>query len=201
VSEGFDLRHGPLNLKSDHDFEEGKLVPIVHVLFTLNATVLEPWNMGALRNALPEQNKDIRAELIKWIADEGLGGDISAATWLLLVVLGRVSVSSNVLWKIAESFYRQSRSPPILPLSLTISSFPDAPQETLSSPAITWVLKELLSTLTVVPLSLEGINGKSFAPNSTDDDLHAGLLQQAPGTTTMVTETGIKEGKVTESGM
>jgi hypothetical protein len=157
--------------------------------------------MGALRNALPEQSKETRAELIKWIADEGLGGDISAATWLLLVVLGRVSVSSNVLLKVAEPLYRQSRSPPILPPSLTISSFPDAARETLSSPAITWVLKELLSILTVVPLSLEGMNGKSFAPNSADDDLHAGLLQQAPGTTTIVTETGIKEGKVTESGM
>jgi len=55
--------------------------------------------------------------------------------------------------------------------------------------------------VTVIPLSLEEINGKPFTPNSTDDDLHAGLLQQAPGTTTIVTETGIKEGKVTESGV
>jgi hypothetical protein len=91
-----------LNRKSDYNLEEGKVVPTVHVLFTLTTAVLEPWNMGTLWNALPEQNKDVRAELIGWIADEGLGGDISAATWLLLMILGRVSASSNVLLNAAE---------------------------------------------------------------------------------------------------
>ncbi|KIM33578.1 hypothetical protein M408DRAFT_326263 [Serendipita vermifera MAFF 305830] len=165
--------------------DEGVTVPTLHVLFTVPHAPLGTWNMSGLNSTLPGHTAEIRTEIIKWLADEGLGGDTKAATWLLLMILSRV----------------QSRSPPILPLSLAISSFPDAPQGADPTPAIIWLLKEILPTVTVVPLTLDTINGKSFAPHSTDEDLHAGLLQQASGTTAIVTETGIKEGKVTESGL
>lgn len=161
---------------------------------------LNSWNMGGLLSSLPDHGAKTRDELIKWLADEGLAGDITTATWLFLAILGRMLVSHRNMPHASDSFPRQSRSPPIFPLSITISSFPDAPKEVAPTPAITWVLKELLSVVTVVPLTLEAINGKSFAPHCIDEDLHAGLLQQATGTTAVVTETGIKEGKVTESG-
>jgi hypothetical protein len=48
--------------------------------------------MGQLRASLPADTGGLRKELIEWIADAGLGGDVSAATWLLLSVLGKVLV-------------------------------------------------------------------------------------------------------------
>jgi hypothetical protein len=55
----------------------------------------------------------------------------------------------------------------------------------------------LFSTL---PLSLELLNKENFVPESQQEDLHSGFLQVPPGSNILVTESGIKEGRVDEKG-
>lgn len=174
----------------DEDFNEPQNTskttqPILHVLFMMDSPDSYVFDMGQLRASLPADTSDARKELIEWIADEGLGGDTSTATWLLLLSLTKV----------------QSRSPPILPLSLTIATFPDPPKGVSFGPAIISVLQSILPAVETAPLTLERINGRSLIPNSVNEDLHAGLLQQPRGTMMIVTESGIREGRVSESGL
>lgn len=141
----------------------------------------------------------MRDELIQWIADEGLGGDKTAATWLLLLNLGKVSVMTTSSYhKLILS--RQSRSPPIFPPTLTVSAFPDAPSGAPPIPAIFSILKMILSRVSTIPLTLDNLNKRLFVPTSLEEDLHAGVLQHPDGTFMIVTESGMTEGKVTEKG-
>ena len=58
----------------------------------MDAPPVHRFDLQDLRTALPDDHAAVRDELIKWIADEGLGGDINAATWLLLLGIGKVLV-------------------------------------------------------------------------------------------------------------
>ncbi|KAI0362760.1 hypothetical protein OH77DRAFT_1585098 [Trametes cingulata] len=139
-----------------------------------------------------EDNNQIREELISWIADEALGGDRVAAEWVLLSCISRV----------------QSRHPPLLPPSLTISRFPPpppipstAPSATLPTPTLSSVLQMLLPLMYTLPLSLDTLNKSRFVPESKDEDLHAGVLQLPQGTVLLVTEGGVREGQLREHGV
>ena len=50
-------------------------------------------------------------------------------------------------------------------------------------------------------LSLDLLNSVPFAPESVNEDLHSGYLQLAHGTTMLMTEGGIQEGKLVERGV
>ncbi|KAL0947281.1 hypothetical protein HGRIS_013401 [Hohenbuehelia grisea] len=183
-----------LNTDRYSDTDTDKEVPTLHVLFSrpLTSTIVPrkfPYTLP--KDSQTTSVLDLRNELITWIADEGLAGDRDAAEWVLLCVLSRV----------------QSRTPPILPPSLNISRFP--PPSTLSkdstSPAPEPILPTLLSyilpTVTSVPLSLNTINTTDFYPQSKDEDLHAGWLQLASGSTMCLWEGGLSEGGVNEKGI
>lgn len=92
-----------------------------------------------------------------------------------------------------------SRAAPLLPPSLTISYFPHPPQPD-KHPILSYILAELLQQYVSIPLSLELLNSKTFAPESREEDLHAGYLQLPAGTTVLLTESAVREGVVSEKG-
>ncbi|KAJ7184146.1 putative alanine racemase-domain-containing protein [Mycena filopes] len=158
-------------------------VPTLHVLFSrpIPLTVVPrvfPYSPDAFTL------KRLRTQLISWIADEGLAGDEDAAEWVLLSIVARV----------------QSRTPPLLPLSLTISKFPPPPAIE-STPCLSAVLSHLLPMVITLPLSLEVLNNSSFSPESKNEDLHSGRLQLPPGCACVVTEGGVTEGGVFDRGL
>jgi hypothetical protein len=59
----------------------------------------------------------------------------------------------------------------------------------------------LLPLHVTLPLSLDLLNSVPFAPESVNEDLHSGYLQLAHGTTMLMTEGGILEGKLVERGV
>jgi len=81
-----------LNQRSFHsnlDSSEHLSVPTLHVLFakSLSTTVLP--------RVFPDTSilssvRQLRGELIHWIADEALEGDLVAAEWVLLAAISRV---------------------------------------------------------------------------------------------------------------
>ena len=68
-------------------------------------------------------------------------------------------------------------------------------------PALSHVLSLLLPLHVTLPLSLDLLNSVPFAPESVNEDLHSGYLQLAHGTTVLMTEGGIQEGKLVERGV
>ena len=108
--------------------------------------------------------------------------------------------------------FRQSRNPPLLQPSITLSQFPSPPipsvtqQESTATspptynPTLSHILSEILPLTGTLPLSLPYLNKVSFSPESKDEDLHAGVLQLPKGTVLLVTEGGISEGKLQERG-
>ncbi|KAI0051140.1 hypothetical protein FA95DRAFT_1535295 [Auriscalpium vulgare] len=154
-------------------------VPTLHVLFT-RPHKLEPITLGLGDSA----DESLREELIGWIADEALGGDRDAAEWFLLASLARV----------------QSRSRSLNPPSLTLSHFP-SPTADITIPTVSHILAALHPLAVTLPLSLDFLNQVPFAPESKQEDLHSGVLQLAHGTTVLITESGVQEGKLVERGV
>ena len=101
---------------------------------------------------------------------------------------------------IAQFPSSQSRSPPILPPSLQLTGFP-GPDSGSSTPAICSILSRLLPLFSVLKLSLEALNNDRFVPESNGENLSSGYLQVPAGSVVLLTETGIKEGNITEKGM
>ncbi|KAL6309164.1 mini-chromosome maintenance replisome factor-domain-containing protein [Sparassis latifolia] len=195
-------------LSSDLDAASSE-VPTLHVLFS------RPHSQPLLSRPYPYLNTPestadtarsetaentnptrIRTALVKWIADEALGGDAQAAEWVLLSCVARV----------------QSRSPPLLPPSLTLAHFPapppspspstgDADEGVLPNPTLSIVLALLLPLTHTLALSLPALNAGAFAPESKHEDLHAGALQLPQGTVLLVTEGGVREGQLVERGL
>ncbi|KAJ3553347.1 hypothetical protein NM688_g3664 [Phlebia brevispora] len=175
------------------DDESSSEVPTLHVLFA------RIHDKASLSRPYPQASVDIptiRSELIDWIAEESLGSDREAAEWVLLASIARV----------------ESRNPPLLPPSITLSHFPsppipssapsnEAPLPPTDSPTLSHVLSQLLPLSSTLPLSLELFNKVPFAPESKDEDLHSGVLQLPKGSVLLVTEGGIREGKLVERGL
>ncbi|KAG8925683.1 hypothetical protein FRC02_009477 [Tulasnella sp. 418] len=196
--------------------ETSERVPTIHVLFSRpHENTIAPFRYPMIarddsRNDSEVWSEDrvreVRDDLIKWIADEGLCGDRDAAEWVLAVAVSRV----------------HSRSTMILPPSLTITSFPPpTTNPDTSSPEPT--LRKLLALVVPLtahidlPLNLTSwakvstttpstqppgelpANGASgplyFAPRSVSEDLHAGVLQLPKGTILTVSETRVEEGE------
>ena len=100
----------------------------------------------------------------------------------------------------------QSRTRSLNPPSLTLAHFPFQASSSSSSssstlPSLSGVLSLLLPLHVTLPLSLDLLNSARFAPESINEDLHSGYLQLAHGTTMLITEGGIQEGKLVERGV
>ena len=117
---------------------------------------------------------------------------------------------SNQYCSIYLHINRESRIPPLLPLSLTVSGFPLHPSVPKSSPSaeskptpnptLSHALNIILSSTTTLPISLSLLNGKSFFPISKEEDLYAGRLQLPAGTAVVITDNAMTEGRVSETG-
>ena len=62
------------------------------------------------------------------------------------------------------------------------------------------MLDLLLPLSYTLSLSLDSLNKSKFAPESKDEDLHAGVLQLPQGTVLLVSEGGVREGQLLERG-
>ncbi|TCD63889.1 hypothetical protein EIP91_004798 [Steccherinum ochraceum] len=76
------LSHEPLTLESD----EPVTVPTLHALF-----VAPDERSSVARPYLSSNSSQTREELVRWLADEALGGDTEAAEWVLLSTISRVT--------------------------------------------------------------------------------------------------------------
>ncbi|GLB35181.1 putative mini-chromosome maintenance replisome factor [Lyophyllum shimeji] len=171
-------------LHADLELAHPPFVPTLHVVFS------QPVRTTIVPREYPlasPTTSELRDELIAWIADTSLAGDRDAAEWVLLCGIARV----------------QSRTPPILPLTLTLSRFPSPPSKTdiSTNPTLSHVLSLLFPVLNILPLSLNTLNATSFAPESKNEDLHSGWLQLPSGSVCLLTESGVTEGKVSERGL
>ncbi|KAI0061668.1 hypothetical protein BV25DRAFT_1992016 [Artomyces pyxidatus] len=178
------LTSEPLHTESDVSID----VPTLHVLFTRQHTLGITSGVDTVRvvdEPVPN-SEDRRQDLINWIAEEALGGDLDAAEWVLLTCIARV----------------QSRTRSLHPPSLTLSHFPSASTSTSTpTPTLSHVLALLLPLSLSVHLSLDLLNRVPFVPESKDEDLHSGLLQLSPGTTIVINESGVQEGQLIERGV
>ncbi|KAF8514049.1 hypothetical protein JB92DRAFT_2920727 [Gautieria morchelliformis] len=185
------------HLSSEGDGAEGLEVPTLHTLFSVKHCLALipskylPSDHGAslspAHDRVDPPAAAIKDELLQWISNEALGGDHDAALWVILVAIARV----------------QSRLPPLFPPSLTLSKFPRH-EEDMSAPpppALSYVLQCLFPLFVDVPLTLSLINTRLFAPESRNETLHAGLLQLPAGTTILLSDSGVQEGKITETGV
>lgn len=68
-------------------------------------------------------------------------------------------------------------------------------------PTLSHILTHITPLSKTLPLSLELLNKLPFAPESKDEDLHSGALQLPKGSVVLVTEGGVREGKLIERGM
>ncbi|TFY70334.1 hypothetical protein EVG20_g2670 [Dentipellis fragilis] len=171
------LTNEPLHAEA----EDVIFVPTVHVVFS------RPHIHGHTRLLSPcitEDPSHVRDELISWIADEALGGDMDTAEWILLACISRV----------------QSRNHGLNPLTLTVTHFPPSPEDN-TTPTLSHVMSTLLPMSIMLPLSLEMLNTLPFTPENKNEDLHSGVLQVASGTTFLITEDVVKEGKLLEQGV
>ncbi len=106
-----------------------------------------------------------------------------------------------ILWNqfIAPCF-RQSRNPPVLPLSITISQFKNDTQD-MATPTLTYVLREILTLSAYLPLSLNRLNTHKFIPESVNEDLHAGFLQLPKGTVLILSDHEVEDGHLSDKGL
>jgi hypothetical protein len=68
------------------------------------------------------------------------------------------------------------------------------------TPTLTHILSLLLPIVTHIPLTLDLLNNVPFVPESREEDLHSGLLQLPQASTVLISEGGIREGKLIERG-
>jgi len=182
----------------DSDIEDGDqmvMVPTLHVLFSRTHDHM-------LRSSSPDvPSADLRDNLIAWIANEALGGDTDAAELALLAAAARVFVEHYIIVLAIDphGLSSQSRNRHLNPLTLTISHFP-APSTPTLTPTLTHIFSLILPLVVHVPLSLDMLNRKPFCPQSIKEDLHSGFLQVPAGSAMIISEGGLREGKLVEQG-
>lgn len=109
------------------------------------------------------------------------------------------SACYSLLWWLIGQI-RFSRSPPVLPLTVTLASIPlhtpQPPQPV--EPSIISALRLLVPAVVHLPLSIPLLNDSRLAPISKDEDLQSGALQLPEDTVVIVTDSEVSEGTVTE---
>ena len=93
----------------------------------------------------------------------------------------------------------QSRNPPIVPLTLTLSEYP-LPEGLDSTPTLHHVLSLIFPLVTTLPLSLDVLNSSLSCPEFKNEDLHSGWLQLPRGSTLILTESSVAEGSIFNQG-
>ncbi|PPQ66893.1 hypothetical protein CVT26_009833 [Gymnopilus dilepis] len=170
-------------LHANIDYPDPVNVPTLHVLF------MSPLPSTIVPRAFPDSTLStvgaLRQELIRWIADEALAGDLIASEFVLLCSIARV----------------RSRHPPILPLSMTLSGFPSPPDALSATPTLYHVLAGIFPLVALLPLSIETLNNASFYPESKEENLHSGYLQHPKGTVLLLTEGQVMEGQIFDQGV
>ncbi|KAL7413860.1 hypothetical protein BDY24DRAFT_370138 [Mrakia frigida] len=180
----------PSALESDHQTTEDE-IPTLHVLQTIphKGPLVPLENLPALNTA--EEWEEARRELVRWIAEVGLGGEEEeewVAEWVLVGLCGK-------------------NLPPLTPLTISLllpSSSPSTATTTTTSPLpLLSLLPHVLPLFHPLPLSLPLLNLSSLSPHSTPtEDLAAGALQLPHGGFLCIDETPLGEGgKLSERGM
>ncbi|KAK4705715.1 hypothetical protein P7C70_g487, partial [Phenoliferia sp. Uapishka_3] len=150
----------------------------LHVIFDLPVTPPTP------TFAISPEMQSIRSQLVEYLAD-AVGGDVDAAEWILLALLGRIHTRHT------SGLTLGSLS---LNLALPISFIAPAP--------LYQILSNLLSKTSLLELSLPFLNHSStkISPRSRNENLESGALQLSSGTTVVVDTRGIGEGKLGDAG-
>ncbi|KAE9408777.1 hypothetical protein BT96DRAFT_962714 [Gymnopus androsaceus JB14] len=195
----------------------------LHVLFHLHESAVQedhrayPLALEVGEN-LEDQVQTLRSELVSWIADESLAGDRDAAEWVLLSVISRVQSRNPPIMPASLTLARFP--PPVdsstvaLSESTSTSSDSDTGKSSPSNniPTLYSILSLLVPIITHVPLSLPLLNDGVFVPESKprprtddaddpEDELHSGILQLAPSTVCLITDSGITEGRINDRGV
>ncbi|EJT96772.1 hypothetical protein DACRYDRAFT_119844 [Dacryopinax primogenitus] len=167
-----------------HDDEQEAELPSLHVVFHSPAQDTLVKAVYPMPPARGRSGAEVKEEIVRYLAETTLGGDMLAAEYVLLCCIARV----------------QSRTPFLPPPTLLLSH--SSPTTTA---ALRSCLEELFPIVVHVPLSIAYLNDTPFAPSSSvreeDEDLRSGVLQLAPGTVVLVDEHGVGEGKLGDLGV
>ncbi|GAA5900559.1 uncharacterized protein JCM6883_002882 [Sporobolomyces salmoneus] len=179
LSNGFDVfEHGD-------DAPPPQVVPALHVLYALPAP--SPLDLSSIQDL---DFGSVRHELIEYIAEEALEGDLEAAEWLLLALIARIHT-------------RHATGLALGSLSLNLAF----PLQSTSSPSSSSSLAPLLSSLlpSFAPLAptITSLNDPStrFSPRSRDETLDSGFLQLSRGTNVLIDLINLGEGKLNDTGV
>ncbi|KZT57345.1 hypothetical protein CALCODRAFT_555422 [Calocera cornea HHB12733] len=174
-----------LNLLGDE--EDDILVPTVHVLFQNHVPTTLVKAAYPMPPARSRSSLEVKDEIVRWLAEGALGGDLLAAEYVLMCCIARV----------------QSRNPFLPPPSLLLSRFQSRSENSAST--LQQRLEMLFPIVANLPLSIKYLNEVPFAPSSSlrddSEELRSGVLQLAPGTVVVVDERNIAEGKLGEQGV
>lgn len=136
----------------------------------------------------PEQatiGSSTRKEVIDQLAG-ALEGDVLAAEWLLLALLGRTHTRRGAL-ALGQ-----------LPINIVLPQSMDDTSRVVSK--IRKTLEQLLPRLVSLNFDIAELNKVTYLPESRDENLISGVLQLPQGTTVLVDETGMGEGNLQDRG-
>lgn len=169
-------------------------MPTLHVLFSRPIP-------STLKSSPPMVAHDplVHESLISWLSNECLGGDRDAAEWTILCCIDSVCVPLKLITTSSRYLSSQSRNPPLLPISLTLSHFARS-KTTEKNPLLTYALSQIFPITYLLHLSLNLLNSARFEPESENEDLHSGVLQLPSGTILLVTDCEVTEGQLLERG-
>ncbi|KAK9896561.1 hypothetical protein P389DRAFT_171824 [Cystobasidium minutum MCA 4210] len=137
----------------------------------------------------PEQatiGSSTRKEVIDQLAG-ALEGDVLAAEWLLLALLGRTHTRRGAL-ALGQ-----------LPINIVLPQSMDDTSRVVSK--IRKTLEQLLPRLVSLNFDIAELNKVTYLPESRDENLISGVLQLPQGTTVLVDETGMGEGNLQDRGV
>ncbi|KAI5479566.1 hypothetical protein MNV49_003303 [Pseudohyphozyma bogoriensis] len=167
------------DLVNDNAASASVPVPALHVLFTTT-----PDSPAAPLPASSEADiADLRRELLEYLGG-AVAGDVDAAEWLLLAILGRIHTRHPTGVALGS-----------LSLNLALPAQTEAP--------VSSVLSTLLPALASLDLSIPFLNDAKtrLAPRNRDENLESGSLQLPDGTAVVVDTRGIGEGKLEDAGV
>lgn len=119
-------------------------------------------------------------EILTWMAESALGGDIDAAYWILLTSLCATGLQNH-----------EANQPN---LSLTLFPFPPSPLERPMTPSIVEILQQILPLVSLA-VTQDLLQHKPAGPAVGDKgDLHAGFLQLPKRSIVLLSEFNLPPG-------
>ncbi|CAO3658979.1 unnamed protein product [Umbelopsis ramanniana] len=199
--------HNGVAEESMDDFDLPKAsfpnTPVLHGIYyrKISSMQIVPVSNDEI-SAAKQQACDLRAQLLEYLGN-AFGGDIMVAEYVLLQLLSRVT-SKRGAFALGQfsvnitEFPSETSAEPAKNVNLNQNKFLSANSSTRN---ISSVLQKLLPAFVELPLSLDVLNTTNFYPRSTEENLHAGVLQLLDGTTVLVDETMLNEGTLKEQGV